>query len=417
MGENLKYKLRCIKCGHEFAEDSNPFTCPDCGPFQGTLDVIYPLETLKSKYKGLQFLHRCKPVFESLEDIFPFKSRADLPPIPVGQTPQFKSDKLAKIAGLSELWIKDDGRNPSASFKDRASAVAIAMAHEAGANVIATASTGNAASSLATLAASTSLTTVVFVPRNAPRPKMIQIAIHGAHIIKLDCDYDHAFDFCQEACQKIGWYNRNTAVNPFTGEGKKSAALEIARDLGRVPDSVICPVGDGCIIGSLYKGFSDLLGLGLIDKLPRLYGIQAIGASPLVSAFVMDGEPIILSATETIADSISVGYPRDAAKALRAVRTTGGAMLAVTEEEILLAQRILAQNGGIFVEPAAAASYAGLLKLTESGQIDKDETTVVLLTGHGLKDIEAAATNIDTDIELISPDIDSIERKIRKIFK
>ncbi len=417
MGENLKFKLVCVTCQREFQEDSNTFTCPDCGPFKGTLDVVYALDNLKPKYKALQLIHRCKPVFESFEDIFPFKTRADLPPIPVGQTPQFKSARLAKTAGMKELWVKDEGRNPSASLKDRASAVALAMAHEAGTKIIAAASTGNAASSLATLAAATSIKSVVFVPRNAPRPKMVQIAIHGAHIIRLDCDYDHAFDFCENACRKFGWYNRNTAVNPFTGEGKKSAALEIARDLGREPDSVICPVGDGCIIGGLYKGFSDLLGLGLIDKMPRLYGIQAKGASPLVSAFAMDGEPVILSETETIADSISVGYPRDSTKALRAVRKTNGAMIALTEEEILAAQRILAETGGIFTEPAASASYAGLLKLVESGQIDRDETAVVLLTGHGLKDIEAAATNVSADIELVSPDIDSVERKIRKLFK
>jgi threonine synthase len=416
LGENLKYKLRCIKCEQEYLEDSGVFTCPKCGPFQGTLDVIYPLEDLKSKYKALQLIHRCKPVYESFEDIFPFQDRKNLPPIPVGQTPQFRSSRLARPSGMKELWIKDDGRNPSASFKDRASAVVVAMALEAKANIIAAASTGNAASSLATLAASTPLETVVFVPRNAPQPKMVQIAIHGAHIIKLDCDYDHAFDLCQEACAKFGWYNRNTAVNPYTGEGKKSAALEIARDLGRVPDSVICPVGDGCIIGGLYKGFSDLLGLGLIDKMPKLYGIQAKGASPLVSAFMMDGEPIILSATETIADSISVGYPRDSSKALRAVRMTNGAMIALTEDEILSGQRILAVKGGIFAEPAAAASYAGLLKLVESGQIDRDETTVVLITGHGLKDTQAAASNTSVNIELTNPDIESVEWKIKKLF-
>jgi threonine synthase len=417
MGENLKYLLKCINCGREFDEDSKTFTCPDCGPWRGTLDVIYPLDALKPKFKSIQLIHRCKPVFESFEDIFPFRSKTDLPPIPLGQTPQFRSTRLAEAANMHELWIKDDGRNPSASFKDRASAVAMAMAIEAKATIIAAASTGNAASSLAALAASTSLQAIVFVPRNAPRPKMIQIAIHGAHIIKLDCDYDRAFDLCQEACAGFGWYNRNTAVNPFTGEGKKSAALEIARDFGGAPDSVICPVGDGCIIGGLHKGFSDLFGLGLIDKMPRLYGIQAKGASPLVSAFMMDGEPIILSETDTIADSISVGYPRDSAKALRAVKSTNGAMIAVTEEEILSAQKVLARDGGIFAEPAAAASYAGLLALVESGQIDKDEKAIVLITGHGLKDIDAAAHNVSDDIEMISPEIDAIEWKIKKLFK
>jgi threonine synthase len=417
MGENLKYILRCINCEREYSEDSNTFTCPECGPFRGTLDVVFPLDDLKARFKSLQLIHRCKPVYESFEDIFPFRSKSSLPPIPVGQTPQFKSAKLAKTAGMREVWIKDDGRNPSASFKDRASAVAIAMALEAGAKVIATASTGNAASSLATLAASTSLRTIVFVPRNAPRPKMIQIAIHGADIIQLDSDYDRAFDLCQEACAKFGWYNRNTAVNPFTGEGKKSAALEIARDLGHGPDAVICPVGDGCIMGGLYKGFSDLLGLGLISKLPRLYGIQAEGAGPVVRAFETGADLVRLDDVSTIADSISVGYPRDGVKALRAVGMTNGAMIAVSDQEILSAQKTLAAKGGIFAEPAASASYAGLLKLTESGQIDRGETVVVLLTGHGLKDIETAEKNVSIDIAPISPDIETVERKIRNLLK
>ncbi len=417
MGENLKYILRCIKCKREFKEDSNIFTCPNCGPFRGTLDVVYPLGDLKAKFKSLQLIHRCKSVYESFEDIFPYRSRNSLPSIPLGQTPQFKSSKLAKAAGMRELWIKDDGRNPSASFKDRASAVALAMAHEKGAKVIATASTGNAASSLATLAASTSLKAVVFVPRNAPRPKLIQIAIHGANIIQLDSDYDKAFDLCQEACVKFGWYNRNTAVNPFTGEGKKSAALEIARDLGHAPDAVICPVGDGCIMGSLHKGFSDLYGLGLIEKFPRLYGIQAEGASPVVRAFETGGDLVPLDDVNTVADSIAVGYPRDGLKALRAVGMTNGAMIAVSDEEILSAQRTLAEQGGIFAEPAASASFAGLLRLTESGQIDRGETVVVLLTGHGLKDIETAEKNVSIDITPISPDIESVERRIRKLLK
>jgi threonine synthase len=244
---------------------------------------------------------------------------------------------------------------------------------------------------------------------------LIQIQIHGAYIIQLDCDYDQAFDLCQEACARFGWYNRNTAVNPFTGEGKKSAALEIALEMGKAPDTVICPVGDGCIIGGIYKGFADLYGLGLIERIPKLYGVQAAGSAPLVKAFESKSEFSPLKSVHTVADSIAVGYPRDAYKALRAVSQSGGAMIAVSDEEILAAQRALAQVGGIFAEPAASASYAGLLRLVDNKSIGKNEAAVVLLTGHGLKDTGTAAKNVTGEIEIISPDIESVAKKISGI--
>jgi threonine synthase len=416
MEANLKYKLRCVSCEKVYPADPWAMTCPQCGSFNGTLDVVYPLADLKDCFLPLISMRRETPVFELFSDIFPFSHTGGLPPLSVGQTPLIQSPNLSALTGIENLWLKDDGRNPSASFKDRASAVAIAMAREAGASVIAAASTGNAASSLATLAASVSFKTVVFVPKNAPRPKLTQIMIHGAHVLCLDCDYDHAFDLCQQACQKFGWYNRNTAVNPFTGEGKKSAALEIARDMGHAPQAVICSVGDGCIISGLYKGFADLLGLGLIDKLPRLYGVQAKGANPLVRAFESNGNIIPLQECNTIADSISVGYPRDGIKAMRAVRQSSGAMISVSDEEILSAQKILAAKAGVFSEPAAAASYAGLLKLLDYGNINRDEEVVVLLTGHGLKDIDTAAKNIAASLEIIAPNIDAVSEKVRKIL-
>ena len=412
----MKYKLKCVSCDKEYPANPQALTCPDCGPFKGTLDVVYPLAELKGSFPTLLSFERDTPVFEQFLEIFPFKYTIDLPPLYVGQTPLFKTANLSKLTGIHELWLKDDGRNPSASFKDRASAVAIAMAREANASVIAAASTGNAASSLATLAASVSMKTVVFVPKNAPRPKLTQIMIHGAHVLCLDCDYDRAFELCQEACQKFGWYNRNTAVNPFTGEGKKSAALEIARDLGHAPQALICPVGDGCIISGLYKGFTDLMGLGLIENIPRLYGVQAKGANPLVRAFESNGEIVPLAECHTIADSISVGYPRDGVKALRAVHHSGGAMIAVSDEEIMVAQKILASKAGVFAEPAASAAHAGLLKLLDYGKVGKDEEIVVLLTGHGLKDIDTAAKNVAANIEVIAPNIDAVSKNIEKIL-
>jgi threonine synthase len=411
----MKYELKCVTCGQMVAPTKQAATCPSCGPLKGTLDVTYPLETLKDKFQGSLANFVGCDVYRAFDDILPYDDPVNLPPLAFGRTPLFQPPRLANKFG-NGLYLKDDGRNPSASFKDRASAVAIAMARESGANTIACASTGNAASSLATLAAALGMRTVVFIPKDAPEPKLTQILIHGAAAIRLDCDYDRAFDLCQEACEQFGWYNRNTAVNPFTGEGKKSAAIEIAVALGEAPDVVVCPVGDGCIIGGLHKGFSDLLGLGLIRKMPRLYGIQAAGAAPLVKAFENGGDVKPYEITHTVADSISVGCPRDGVKALRAVRNTYGAMVAVSDREILAAQRTLASAAGVFAEPAASAAYAGLLRLIENDSIQREETAVVVLTGHGLKDIETARNNIITDIEITRPDIDSVTRRAAKLI-
>jgi threonine synthase len=413
----VKYELRCVCCGGRIEATKQASTCPKCGPLKGTLDVEYPLDKLKSQFGNQLSKFKNCDVFREFAAIFPYDNIENLPSLKFGQTPLFQSPGLSPLTGVASLYIKDDSRNPSASFKDRASAVAIALARESGADTIACASTGNAASSLATMASSVGMRCVVFIPKNAPLPKLTQILIHGASAIRLDCNYDRAFDLCQEACNHFGWYNRNTAVNPFTGEGKKSAALEIACVLGYAPDAVVIPVGDGCIIGGIYKGFSDLLGLGLINKIPRLYGVQAVGASTIVEAFSRGGEIIPMGSTNTIADSIAVGCPRDGVKALRAARTSSGAMLAVDDSEILDAQRVLASKAGIFSEPAASASFAGLLKAREKKLIAADEKVVLLLTGHGLKDTATAAKNIECNIEIINPDIDSVKKKVSELFK
>ncbi len=411
----MKYELKCVTCGHSVAPTKQDATCPNCGPLKGTLDVVYPLETLKAKFRSPLAQYRGCDVYRDFADIFPYDAPDNLPPLPFGRTPLFKSPGIGRHLGIDNFYMKDDSRNPSASLKDRASAVAIAMARESGADTIACASTGNAASSLATLAAAAGMKTVVFVPKDAPAPKLTQILMHGALAIRLNCGYDRAFDLCQEACKHFGWYNRNTAINPFAGEGKKSAAIEIAVSLGRAPDSVVCPVGDGCIIGGLYKGFADLLGLGLIEKMPRLYGVQAEGAAPLVRAFENGGDVVPLEITNTIADSIAVGCPRDSVKAIRAVINTRGAMISVSDRKILAAQKTLAATAGIFAEPAASAAYAGLLRLIENDSIPRSETTVALLTGHGLKDIETARKNVTADIEVTKPDMHSVIERIRQL--
>ncbi len=410
----MKFQLVCVSCSKEYDPDTNLLTCPDCGSFKGTFDVIYPYERIKTDFEGKLSHLGSKSVWEYFLPILPFKTPASLPPLNLGGIPAFISPMMSKQLGFRNILFKDEGRNPSGSMKDRATAAAIALAREAKMTSIAAASTGNAAASLAAMAASVGIKAVLFVPKSIPKPKLTQLMIHEAEVICLDCDYDTAFDLCQSSCDKYNMYNRNTAVNPFTGEGKKTVALEIASDMEEAPDAVICSVGDGCIIGGLYKGFYDLKKLGFTDRLPRLYGVQSEGADPVARAFKANAEITPAKEVTTIADSISVGYPRDGIKALRAARETSGEIITVSDEEILDAQRTLASKAGIFAEPAAAAAMAGFLKLREAKSVSKDEKIVVLITGHGLKDIDTCMNQMSTRVEIIKPDMESIARKIEK---
>jgi len=313
-------------------------------------------------------------------------AESPIPPPQVGWTPLYQAKRLGEKLGLSNLYLKDEGRNPTASLKDRASAIGVVKAQELGKKVITCASTGNAASSLAGLAASVGMRNVIFVPESAPKAKVAQLLIFGAQVIMIKGTYDQAFDLCLEASDEFGWYSRNTAYNPYLSEGKKTAGLEVCEQLGwQAPDRVFVSVGDGCIIGGLHKGFKDLLALGFIERLPKLVGVQAEGAAPLVRAWETGKfEPIV---PNTLADSISVGVPRDRVKALRAVRESGGKYVAVSDEEILEAMRQLGTEA-VFAEPAGAAGFAGLVKLAD--EIDPQELIVVLVTGNGLKDVESA---------------------------
>ncbi len=410
----MKYRLRCVSCQKEYPADPMALTCPQCGPFKGTFDVRYSLGKTNLSLESLAQAFGRISIFELFIDIFPFENTNSLPSLSVGGTPLFGSPRLCRYLDTPGLLIKDDSRNPSASFKDRASAMVLAMARESGAKTIAVASTGNAASSLAASAAATDIRAIVFVPETIPRPKLIQIMFHGAKVIRLNCNYDRAFDLCNEFCKRNRWYNRNTAINPFTGEGKKSAALEIVVQLGKSPEAVVCPVGDGCIISGLHKGFSDLVELGLIASSPRLYGVQAENSAPLAAAFDTGGEIRPITDPSTVADSIRVGYPRDGFKALRAAKNSGGAVIAVEDRLILETQKLLAEKAGIWAEPAAAASLAGYIHLIETKIIDRREQTVILITGHGLKDIESAARNsVDLPI-LVEPDIEAIENHLAR---
>jgi threonine synthase len=315
--------------------------------------------------------------------------------------------RLAASVGVGKLLVKDDGINPSASFKDRASSVGVARAMLEGRQTITAASTGNAASSLSLFAACAGMRAVIFVPETAPEAKIAQLLMFGAEVLAVRGTYDQAFDLCLQTAIEQGWYCRNTAVNPYLGEGKKTAALEICEQLDfEVPDAVVTSVGDGCIIGGLWKGFSDMHKLGMIPRLPRIYGVQAEGSAPLVAAFEK-GQHKVETAMEdanTCADSICVGQPRDHIKALRAARESGGGMLAVADDAILDAMKRLAREAGVFAEPAGATGFAGLSILTDSGSIAKNERVVVLVTGNGLKDVATAIRAVTSKPHSIDAD-------------
>jgi len=408
-------ELRCVSCGGAYAPEPARYVCDACGPLRGTLEVRYDYPDLRRRLARGTFAASGHAGHWRYLELLPVPAPGPAGALRVGWTPLYEAPRLRRHLGLPHLFIKDDGLNPSASFKDRASAVGVARALEVGAAAITAASTGNAAASLATLASSVGLPAYIFVPRGAPRGKLAQLLMHGATIFEVQASYDTAFDLCLEASARFGWYSRNTAYNPYLGEGKKTAALEVCEQLGwAVPDRVFVSVGDGCIVSGLWKGFRDLREVGLVDRLPRMVGVQAAGAAPLVKAFAggkAEAEPM---EPHTRADSIAVGVPRDQVKALRAARESGGTFVAVTDDEIFAAQRTLARQAGIFGEPAGVAALAGLIQMVEAGQVAREETVAVLVTGHGLKDVDAALGAAQGTLHPVEPTLAAVERALSR---
>jgi len=403
--------LKCVLCGAEYEPDEVLYVCPRHGD-EGILDVVYDYDLIGTRLTKEELADNHDYSIWRYAPLLPVEEDSPRPPLQIGWTPLYHVERLGEKLGLPHLYLKDDGRNPTASFKDRASAVGVVKALELGYKTITCASTGNAASSLAGLAASVGLNSVIFVPERAPQAKVAQLLIFGARVIMIRGTYDQAFDLCLEATREYPWYSRNTAYNPYLSEGKKTAALELCEQLDwQAPDRIFVSVGDGCIIGGLWKGLKDLLALGFIDRLPRLVGVQAEGSAPLVRAWEEGSEEIVPLVPDTLADSISVGQPRDRVKALRAVRETGGQYVAVSDEEILEAMRLLGREAAVFAEPAGAAGFAGLAKLVARGEIDPEERIVVLVTGNGLKDVDSAIRATGQP-ELTEPSMAALRRLI-----
>src|SRR6266536_1128788 len=380
------HHLQCVLCGASYDPVAVEYTCPACGP-SGILAVHYDYEKVALHIGRAQLAENHEQTAWRYRALLPISySHRTMPPLAIGGTPLYAVERLRSYLGMSDLWLKDDTRNPSASLKDRASMIAVILA---GGKTVACASTGNAASSLAVQAAAVGLPSYIFVPHNAPRAKVVQLLMCGATVFAVHGSYDDAFDLCIEACGAFGWYNRNTGYNPYLVEGKKTVGLEIAEQLGwHVPDTVLVPTGDGCIISGVYRGFEDLYRLGMTNHLPRLIAVQAAGSPAIVRALESDGIVRPYPAN-TIADGISVSLPRNGAMAVKVIRESGGFGITVSDQEILAAEKELAKLTGVFAEPSGAASYAGLVRLLRDGRIERDERTVLLVTGSGLKSIDA----------------------------
>lgn len=399
---------RCIRCGREYEAVPTLTTCA-CG---GVLDIVYDYDYIRELVSRETFAVCQDPTMWRYRAFLPVEETTKAPPLRVGGSPLYEAPRLAQIAGVKKLWIKDDGLNPTASLKDRASAMAVAKAEEAGARVIACSSTGNAASSLAGNAAAAGLRTYIFVPSRAPQGKVAQLLVFGATVISVEGSYEDTFRLSAEAIAEYGWYNRNAAINPYLMEGKKTVSFEIAEQLGwKMPDFIAVSVGDGCTIAGVWKGLRDLHAAGLIDKLPRLLSVQAQGCWPINRA-VKTGQPLAPMPEDTLADSIAVGVPRNPDKAMRAIRESNGVCVEVTDDEILAAMRLLGRTCGVFGEPAGVTGTAGLLKAVAEGRIPGDATVVSIVTGNGLKDTANGIRAAGEPIQL-PPDMALLREKLK----
>ncbi len=406
---------RCSLCGAEYTSDQVTYTCPKDG---GNLDVVLEYEDIRKKYQIEDIISRDDPSLWRYLPLLPVRDPGGegTPLRMAGGTPVYSPPALKKALGLQKLWIKDEGRNPSASFKDRASSVVVARARELKSEVVVTASTGNAGAALACMSAAVGQKAVIFAPKTAPPAKIAQLIVFGAQVILVDGNYDSAFDLTIEASREFGWYCRNTGFNPFTVEGKKTGGFEIWEqvllhlDDESKPACIFVSVGDGNIISGIHKGMKDLQKIGWLKQMPRIFGVQSEKSAAIANAFFAGNETIIPISATTIADSISVDLPRDGVRGVRAARETGGLYILVPDEEIIKGIAALGKVG-IFAEPAGSTAYAGLLKAIEKKIINENDPVIVINTGNGLKDIKSAMQAV-TPAPVIEPSMKALKKHL-----
>ncbi len=410
------FSYQCSICGKKYAPDDITYTCYHDG---GNLNVLLDYETIAEKYQPDDITSRTENSLWRYLPLLPVSAPSNAEHTPlyaVGWTPTFELPRLAAKLGLNNLWLKDESSNPTASFKDRASAILVARAREIGADTIVTASTGNAGAALAGMAAAVGHKAVIFAPKTAPVAKITQLLVFGAQVMLVDGNYDDAVELAVSAANEFGWYCRNTGYNPFTLEGKKTAGFEIwewARKTLPVhskPLTVFVSVGDGNIISGVHKGFKDLVSLGWMEQMPRIIGVQAEGSAAIANAYNAQTEEITPVRATTMADSISVDMPSDGVRALRAATETGGRYVIVKDEQIYAAIAELGQVG-VFAEPAGATAYAGLVEAIAQGSVAADDPVLVLNTGSGLKDVKAAMQSV-SQAPIIAPTLEAVKENL-----
>lgn len=412
----IPYKLVCSMSGAEYPADSSHYLSPDKGPetppggcLRGVFDIVYDWAAAPRPVSREAISSSRARGSRRYLDLLPIARADSLPALIVGDTPLIDGGRFAEKRGFTRLCFKDDTRNPTGSYKDRASEIVVAKARELGIRRITAASTGNAATALAGMCASCGMEAVVFVPAGAPQGKLAQILAYGARVVRVQGTYDDAFELSLAATERFGWYNRNTAYNPYTIDGKRTAAFEIAEQMNwEVPDVVAVSSGDGVILSGLWKGFKDLRDAGLTDRVPRMLSVQAQGSNSIVRAMRegLDVPPTVRGAS-SMADSIVVEAPRNGIMAIRDLRESQGAAIDVTEEEIRSGVRDVARETGIFAEPSCAATAAGVVKAAEQGLIGRTERIVCVLTGNGLKDVAGALKCVQVP-EPIEPTLDAL---------
>ncbi|MGN6635271.1 MAG: threonine synthase [Oryzihumus sp.] len=390
------YHLTCVECASVYPPDFDGDVCPKHPGLEGILSVKYHWAGDQPAPAGL--VDRSQDTLRRYADLLPLNAES-LQHLPQGwltPTPLIDAPAMAKALGVSSLRVKDEGRNPTGSLKDRSSTLAALHAVSLGQHDLVCSSTGNAASSLAGICANLGLNAHIFVPEGTPTAKLDQLRMYGADVLMVRGSYDDAYYLCRDAAQEFGWYDRNCATNPYLVEGKKTCGLELAEQMAADPaDWVSVAVGDGCTVTAVHKGLAEMVELGVLAKMPRILGIQPAGASPIAVAFGNATDEIHPQVASSLADSISVGRPRNARRALAAVRSSGGHLATVTDQEMLTWRERLAGASGIFAEAGAAAGIAGLAHAVESGLIKAEDRVVHIVTGTGLKDagrIHASST-------------------------
>jgi len=405
----------CSLCGKKYAPEDVTYTCPEDG---GNLNIVLDYDAIKEKYQPDDITCRTEASLWRYLPLLPVSNPGgeETPLYAAGWTPTFALPRLAEKLGLKNLWLKDESSNPTASFKDRASAILVARAKEIGAEVIVTASTGNAGAALAGMSAAVGQKAVIFAPKTAPVAKIAQLLIFGARVMLVDGTYDDAVELAVKAANEFGWYCRNTGYNPFTAEGKKTAAFEIwewsLKALGETdkPLTIFVSVGDGNIISGIHKGFKDLQQLGWLKAMPRIIGVQAEGSAAIANAYFAGTEEITPVSATTSADSISVDMPSDGVRALRAATETNGRYMLVSDDAIIAAIAELGKMG-VFAEPAGATAYAGLVEAVSQGVVEADDPVLVLNTGSGLKDVNAALKAV-TQAPIIQPTLEAVKENL-----